>query len=74
MRHKMAWQATLEYIRETDTFLVNTNNKSMTNYHDMKNHFFEKVNLLASASRVQEKEVGILIYLCFKFCCFLFYI
>ena len=41
MRHKMAWQSTLEYIRETDTFLVNTNNKSMTNYHDMKNHFFE---------------------------------
>ena len=40
MKHKMAWQSTLEYIRETDTFLVNTNNKSMTNYHDMKNHFF----------------------------------
>ena len=55
MRHKMAWQSTLEYIRETDTFLVNTrdfhtkpiyisvntNNKSMTNYHDMKKIFFE---------------------------------
>ena len=38
MKHKMAWQSTLEYIRETDTFLVN--NKSMTNYHDMKKFFF----------------------------------
>ena len=36
----MAWQSTLEYIRESDTFLVNTNNKSMTNYHDMKNLSF----------------------------------